>query len=74
MKRAIQFTLGLGMVSALAIVISHLALTDISHGEPDLTQEWKALQISFLTIIAFHVAAMYTLTKILRQSKKDITA
>jgi hypothetical protein len=68
--KAIRITLGLGAISVIAILISHLALTDIAHGEPDLTQEWKALQISFLAIIAFHASAIFTLVRILRNNPK----
>ncbi len=74
MKTAIKITLGLGILSVIGLVMSHLALTDISHCEPDLTFEWKALQISFLVIITFHVSAIYTLTRVLRQNDKDIKA
>lgn len=69
MKRAIVITLILGALSMTGILISHLAFTDIAHGEPDLTLEWKALQISFLTMIIFHLAAFYTLGKLLKSIK-----
>ena len=34
-----RLTIGLGVVSVVAILASHLALTDIWHGEGDLTLE-----------------------------------
>jgi hypothetical protein len=40
-----------------------LALTDIYHGETDLSLEWGVLQIAFGVIVAFHVAAFISLTK-----------
>jgi hypothetical protein len=74
MQKTIRITLGLGILSVLGIFMSHLALTDIFHGEADLTLEWKALQISFLAIVTFHVSAIYTLIRILRQNNKETTA
>jgi hypothetical protein len=50
-----------GVLSIVAIALALLALTDIGHGEADLTLEWNALRVSFLIIIAFHVVAMRVL-------------
>ena len=50
-----------GVLSMFAIVLAHLALTDIRHGEADLTLEWNVLRASFVLIIAFHVIAMRAL-------------
>lgn len=46
-KTAARISFGLGIVSLLAVVASHLALTDIRHGETEATLEWRVLQISF---------------------------
>jgi hypothetical protein len=51
----------LGLLSVFAIVLAHLALTDISHGEADLTLEWNVLRLSFVVIITFHVVALWAL-------------
>ncbi len=61
-----RLTIGLGVVSVVAILASHLALTDIWHGEGDLTLEWRVLQIGFGAIVLFHVAAFVTLHRLKR--------
>jgi len=53
--------MGLGILSAVSILVAHLALTDIYHGEGDLTLEWRVLQVAFATIIAFHLVALATM-------------
>ena len=63
-RRLRQLVVGLGCLSLLAIVAAHLALTDIYHGGPDLALEWRALQIAFAVIIAFHVAALAFLVRL----------
>lgn len=62
-----RVTLALGVLSIVAIGMCHLALTDIYHGESDLTLEWRILQIGFATILLFHASAFYTLLKTSRQ-------
>jgi len=56
-----RLALGLGCLSSLSIILAHLALTDIYHGEADLSLEWHAVQAAFCMIIAFHVAAIAAL-------------
>lgn len=57
-----RLTIWLGCVSLLGVLVSFLALTDIYHGEADLSQEWMALRFAFGAIIAFHIAAFITLS------------
>jgi uncharacterized membrane protein YidH (DUF202 family) len=54
---------GLGVASAAALVAAHLALTDISHGEADVTLEWNVLRAAFVVIGAFHVAGLAALRR-----------
>ncbi len=60
---AIRVTSGLGLLSLLALGASHLALTDIAHGEPDLRLEWNVLRISGAVIAIFIVAAIAALRR-----------
>jgi hypothetical protein len=53
-----RLTLGLGVLSVLAILAASMALQDIYHGEPDLTREWRMLRVSFLIVLVFHVFAL----------------
>jgi uncharacterized membrane protein len=60
-QSAAAWAVRLGLLSLVAIVLALLALTDISHGEADLTLEWNMLRLSFVVIIAFHVVALRAL-------------
>jgi hypothetical protein len=66
-KTATQVSFGLGLLSLLAVVVGHLALTDIYHGETDTSQEWRFLQVSAVIILAFHISALVTLWRLLRR-------
>jgi hypothetical protein len=67
LRTAARVSFTLGILSVLAVLSSHLALTDIRHGEADLSLEWRVLQISFAVIIAFQVSALITLRRVLRE-------
>ena len=66
LRRAVQLSLFLGGVSVLAVVASYLALTDIGHGESDLSLEWGVLRLAFLVIVLFQVSALVTLGQVFR--------
>lgn len=66
-KTAARITFILGVISILAVLVSHLALTDIYHGEADTSQEWRFLRVSAVIILAFHVSALVTLWRLLRR-------
>lgn len=57
-----RVALVLGCLSLVSIVVAHLALTDIYHGETDVSTEWRAVQAAAAMIVAFHVAAFVALT------------
>ncbi len=65
-KNQIRVTMALGVLSILAGVFSHLALTDIYHGGEDLTLEWKVLQAGALIIFVFVVSSLLVLRKALK--------
>ncbi len=65
-RKTTAFTLALGVASTLVLLFSHLALTDIWHGEGDLWLEWMILQIGASVIIAFHLATFVTLRRVRR--------
>ena len=64
LRRAVQLSLVLGGISILAVVVSFLALTDIGHGESDLSLEWGMLRAAFLVIVLFQVSALITLGRV----------
>lgn len=74
LKTSASISVILGTFSVLGIFLNLLALTDIGHGEPNLSLEWKAVRIGFLLIALFHVSAFVTLSQIFNFLKKqDIT-
>lgn len=66
LNRAARTCIGLGWASLVAVLVGHLALTDIFHGEGDLTQEWNVLRVCFAVIVAFQVYALITLRRVVR--------
>lgn len=69
LRRLAWVTLGFAVLSLGAIAASHLALTDIGHGEDDLKMEWLVLRISFLVMVGFHVTALIMLARVLRADR-----
>jgi hypothetical protein len=70
LKTAARVSIVLGVGSILAVLVSHLALTDIYHGGEDLTVEWNVLRVCFGVIIAFQVAGLLTLRRFVRQASR----
>ena len=68
LARAARATLALGVLSLLAVLVGHLALTDIHRGEGDLGLEWRALQACAGVIVAFQVCALLTLRRVIREA------
>jgi hypothetical protein len=66
LEKQITFTMGLGVLSLLAGLLTHLALTDIYHGEADVTLEWRIVQLSALVILTFIILALVTLGRALK--------
>tara|TARA_B100002003_G_scaffold230707_1_gene241077 strand:- start:263 stop:478 length:216 start_codon:yes stop_codon:yes gene_type:complete len=60
-RKVVALSMGLGILSAISILVAHLALTDIYHGEGDLALEWRVLLAAFGTIIAFHLVTLTTM-------------
>lgn len=67
MKTSVRLTFRLGILSAVAIIISNLALIDISHGESNLILEWRIMHLSYAIFLLFHISALFTLGRILKQ-------
>ena len=66
LKTQIRVTMALGALSLLAGLAAHLALTDIYHGEPDVTLEWGIVRVSALVLLAFIGMTLITLRRTLR--------
>jgi len=65
-KQTIVITLSLGILSLIAMAFSHLALTDIAHGEADVSLEWTILRVTALILLTFIGATFFTLFRVLK--------
>lgn len=63
LKIQIAATMTLGVLSLIAGWFSHLALTDIYHGEADTSLEWWIVRLSALVILVFIGMTLFTLTR-----------
>ncbi len=57
-RRLLIASVILGVLSFVFFIMGRLAMTDIYHGEPDLTLEWNIVSLSFLPILIFHVLSV----------------
>jgi hypothetical protein len=55
----------LGILSLFAVCAAHLALTDIYHGEADVTLEWNIVRSAALVILVFTTVTLWTLGRAL---------
>lgn len=65
-KQTIVITLSLGILSLIAMALSHLALTDIAHGEAEVSLEWTILRVTALVLLAFIGSSFFTLIRVLK--------
>jgi hypothetical protein len=59
-------TIILGVLSLAAMVLSHLALVDISHGEENVSLEWAIVQISAGILFVYICLSLLSMWKIQR--------
>jgi len=67
LRTQIRLTIALGILSLFAGVMGHLALTDIYHGEGDLSLEWNALRACAVVLLVFIGAALMTLSRAMKE-------
>jgi len=65
----INASVGLGVLALLAVLASHLALTDIYHAESDVGLEWNVLRACFGVIVASQIANLLTLAGVLHRRR-----
>ena len=64
-------TFRLGALSAVSLVLAALALTDISHGERDVSLEWGMVRVALVIITAFHIAGLFGLRRAMKRAIAD---
>jgi hypothetical protein len=70
LRKYVRVTRALGIVSLFAIPFCHLAMTDISHAESDVSLEWNVLRASAIVFLVFIGSTMFTLGKVLAHFTK----
>ena len=66
-KVSIRIVRALAIICLFALFFSHLALTDIAHGEPGLSSEWLIVQITAGLLVVFIVTVLFVLCKYVRE-------
>jgi len=66
LKMYSKITLFLAGFSLVAFFCCHLALTDINHGETDLSQEWAVLRIAAIIFLAFIISTVLTIRQVFK--------
>ncbi|MDH5203195.1 MAG: hypothetical protein OEW69_08060 [Nitrospirota bacterium] len=66
LKKYSKITLFLSGFSLIALLFSHLALTDIYHGEIDLSLEWTILRIAAIIFLAFIIFTVFTIRQVFK--------
>ncbi len=61
-----KITLFLAGLSLVAFLFCHLALTDINHGETDLSLEWTVLRIAAIIFLAFIISTLLTIRQVFK--------
>lgn len=59
-------TLALAILSFVLLLVMFLALTDISHGEQDLANEWGILRLGFFVIFFLIIATFFSTGLVLK--------
>lgn len=68
-KKYSILTLILSGFSILALIVGHLALTDIYRGGEDLSLEWLLLRIAAVVFVAFILSTILTLKQVLKTNQ-----
>jgi hypothetical protein len=66
LKTMIKVTIALGVLSLLAGLLAHLALTDIYHHETNVALEWNIVRDCALVVLVFIGIALFTLGRVLK--------
>ena len=67
LKKQVQLTMTLGVLSLCAGVMGHLALTDIYHGNGNLSLEWNVLRACAVVLVVFIGSTLFTLRQVLKR-------
>lgn len=66
LKKQAGLALALIIVSLLAVLVSHLALTEIYRGQGDLRREWNVLRFCLAAIVTVQVFAVATFWRVIK--------
>lgn len=61
-RKLTRMTVTVGVMTFISLVLSFLALADINHNaEPDLSQEWAIVRLTFFLMVLFMGLALATI-------------
>ena len=66
LENQIRASIVLGILSLVAGIVGHLALTDINRGDGNLILEWNMLRVCAVILLVFIGYTLMTFRKILR--------
>lgn len=69
-SKSVTVTLTLFIISFLFIIFDFMALSDIGHGEANLSLEWSIVTISIIPFFLFFISFFLTTKKLLMNSEK----
>jgi Zn-dependent protease with chaperone function len=69
LRRLATVTLVFTILSGIGLVFSHLALTDIWHGEPDPRLEWLILQLTGV-LLGIFLCLAFSLSVCIRRATR----
>ena len=69
LKIAVNISFILAILSALAMILLFLALSDIANNEPDVTLEWYITGISMMVLSAFIISTIVTLALLFKKQE-----
>jgi hypothetical protein len=69
LQRRARLAYALCLAALPAGVLAHLALTDISHGEPDVRLEWGIVRVAALVVAAAVLASLRALHGLLQATR-----
>jgi|GEM_PF-6785409 len=66
-NRLTRMAIVLGVIALAGLFFAALALTDIAHGETDVSTEWTVVRTSFLLTLMYIGLSLVTLARLSRR-------
>jgi hypothetical protein len=67
--RQVAVAFAMGVLTLIAVFVSHAALVNIHRGAGDLAMEWRTLRFCFALVVAFQFFILATLLRVIRRGR-----